>query len=92
MPIRSPAADPRLAANTDPNYFGWDRRCPDSSGSFTPLITCNTRYDEWVQEFSQYVAGNNLPTECQRLSTTSSIPPPTRARGDRQPVANMSLP
>jgi YVTN family beta-propeller protein len=54
-------ADPRLAAGTDPNYYGWDLRCPDSSGTFTPLMTCNTRYDEWAREFSGYVAGNDLP-------------------------------
>jgi hypothetical protein len=55
-------ADPRLAANTDPNYYGWDLRCPDGSGTFTPLMTCNTRYDEWLREFNQYVADNNLPS------------------------------
>ena len=54
-------ADPRLAASTDPNYYGWDLRCPDSSGTFTPLMTCNTRYDEWAREFSQYVKNNDLP-------------------------------
>ena len=56
------AADPRLQANTDPNYYGWDLKCPDSSGTFTPLMTCNTRYDEWNNEFQQYVANNNLPS------------------------------
>jgi hypothetical protein len=55
-------ADPRLQANTDPNYYGWDLRCPDSSGTFKPLMTCNTRYDEWLREFNGYVAGNNLPS------------------------------
>lgn len=55
-------ADPRLAASTDPNYYGWDLRCPDSSGTFTPLTTCNTRYDEWAREFSQYVQHDSLPS------------------------------
>jgi YVTN family beta-propeller protein len=55
-------ADPRLAASTDPNYYGWDLRCPDSSGTFKPLMTCNTRYDEWAREFNSYVANNNLPS------------------------------
>jgi YVTN family beta-propeller protein len=54
--------DPRLAANTDPNYYGWDLRCPDSAGTFTPKMTCNTRVDEWLREFNQNVAANNLPT------------------------------
>jgi YVTN family beta-propeller protein len=56
------AADPRLAANTDPNYYGWDLKCPDSAGTFTPLMTCNPRYNEWNREFQQYVANNNLPS------------------------------
>jgi hypothetical protein len=55
-------ADPRLAASTDPAYYGWDLRCPDSSGTFTPRMTCNTRYDEWAREFSGYVANNDLPS------------------------------
>lgn len=55
-------ADPRLVANTDPNYFGWDLKCPDSSGTFKPMMTCNTRYDEWNREFQQYVANDNLPS------------------------------
>jgi hypothetical protein len=54
-------ADPRLAASTDPGYYGWDLRCPDSSGTFRPLMTCNTRYDEWAREFSRYQADNDLP-------------------------------
>jgi hypothetical protein len=56
------APDPRLVANTDPNYFGWDLKCPDSSGTFTPMMTCNTRYDEWNREFQGYVANNDLPS------------------------------
>jgi YVTN family beta-propeller protein len=55
-------ADPRLAANTDPNFYGWDMKCPDSAGTFTPLMTCNTRIDEWQKEFDGYVANDNLPT------------------------------
>lgn len=54
-------ADPRLQASTDPNYYGWDLKCPDSSGTFTPMTTCNTRVDEWQREFNSYVANNNLP-------------------------------
>jgi YVTN family beta-propeller protein len=57
----SAPADPRLVANTDPTYYGWDLQCPDSSGTFKPLTTCNTRIDEWQREFNQYVAGNSLP-------------------------------
>ncbi len=53
--------DPRLAANTDPNYYGWDLRCPDSSSTFTPLMSCNPRIDEWDREFKGYVAHGNLP-------------------------------
>lgn len=54
-------ADPRLAAHTDPDYYGWDLRCPDSSGTFTPLTTCNTRYDEWAREFAGYQRRGDLP-------------------------------
>jgi YVTN family beta-propeller protein len=54
--------DPRLVANTDPNYYGWDLKCPDSSGTFTPLMTCNTRYDEWNREYQQYAANGDLPS------------------------------
>jgi hypothetical protein len=53
--------DPRLAANTDPAYYGWDLNCPDSSGTFTPRMQCNPRIDEWQREFAQYVKKGNLP-------------------------------
>jgi len=54
-------ADPRLAANTDPNYYGWDLRCPDSSGTFTPKMTCTPRVDEWLTQFNQYATDNDMP-------------------------------
>jgi len=60
--IGASTPDPWLVANSDPDYYGWDLKCPDSSGTFTPMMTCNTRYDEWNREFQQYVAHGNLPT------------------------------
>src|SRR6266567_1058279 len=54
-------ADPRLAANTDPNYYGWDLRCPDSSGTLTPKMTCTPRVDYWLTQFNQYVRNNDMP-------------------------------
>lgn len=56
------APDPRLVANSDPNFYGWDLKCPDSAGTFTPETRCNTRIDEWKREFAGYEAHNNLPT------------------------------
>ncbi|GDY31766.1 bifunctional YncE family protein/alkaline phosphatase family protein [Gandjariella thermophila] len=75
--------DPRLVANTDPNFYGWDLKCPDSSGTFTPRTACNTRIDEWQREFQQYEAKGNLPAvEFLRLgndhtqNTTPGYPTP----------------
>lgn len=58
------AADPRLEANTDPNYMGFDPNCPDSAntiGSFGSECL-SPRIDEWQREFAGYVANDNLPT------------------------------
>jgi YVTN family beta-propeller protein len=54
--------DPRLAANTDPNFWGWDLTVPDMTGTFTTTKPAPSRYDAWKHEFTQYVANNNLPT------------------------------
>jgi YVTN family beta-propeller protein len=77
-------ADPRLAAHTDPNYYGWDLTCPDSSGTFTPMTSCTARIDEWRNEFRGYLANDNLPTvELVRLpndhtaTTTPGYPTPS---------------
>ncbi len=56
------APDPKLVSNTDPNFYGWDMKCPDSAGTFKPQMQCNTRIDEWKKEFADYEAHNNLPT------------------------------
>ena len=58
------AADPRLDANTDHTFRGFDMACPDSAGTFTPLkATCGTpRIDEWLREFSAYETSDSLPT------------------------------
>jgi YVTN family beta-propeller protein len=57
------ADDPRLDANTDHAFRGYDLACPDSPDTFTPRKACGTaRYAEWKREFDQYVAGGNLPT------------------------------
>lgn len=58
------AADPRLDANTDPNYMGFNFNCPDSGNSFAPQGSecMSPRIDEWKREFAGYVANGNLPT------------------------------
>jgi YVTN family beta-propeller protein len=58
------ASDPRLDANTDHSFRGYDLSCPDSSGTFTPRkATCGTpRIDEWLREFTAYEAAGTLPT------------------------------
>ncbi|MBS2963614.1 bifunctional YncE family protein/alkaline phosphatase family protein [Actinocrinis puniceicyclus] len=53
--------DPRLAANTDPHFYGWDLAVPDSSGTFAGPNEAHARIDEWQKEFSQYVANGDLP-------------------------------
>ena len=54
--------DPRLVANDDAAFWGYDLHCPDSSGTFTPLGPCGApRVDEWLREFTEHVANRNLP-------------------------------
>ena len=59
-------ADPRLAAIDDPSYNGYDLKCPDSAGTFTPAASANCgtpRVDEWLKEFDHYTQdGQDLPT------------------------------
>ena len=57
------AADPKLNANTNHSFRGFDLGCADSAGSFTQAATCGTpRVDEWLKEFNGYVASNSMPT------------------------------
>lgn len=60
---RSSADDPVLAANTDPEFRGYNLACPDSPGSFPPrAATCGPpRVSEWLREFGQYERDGNLP-------------------------------
>jgi DNA-binding beta-propeller fold protein YncE len=53
--------EPRLAANTDLNFEGYDLSKPDS---YSDLLgaTQPTRIGEWLKEFNQYEANGNLPT------------------------------
>ncbi len=85
------AADPVLNANTDHNFRGFDLNCPENPDTFAPLsATCGTpRFTEWLKEFNQYVAGNNLPTvEFVRLpndhnaGTTPGRPTPAAYTAD----------
>jgi hypothetical protein len=85
------AADPRLEANTDPAYRGFDLNCPDSANSFTPQsASCGpARITEWQREFASYVAGNNLPTVAfvrlpndHTSGTAPGRPTPTAYVGD----------
>ena len=58
------AKDPRLDANTDHAYRGFDLACPDNPDTFAPLsTTCGTpRMTEWLREFQGYVSSGTLPT------------------------------
>jgi len=58
------AHDPVLNAQTDHGYRGFDLNCPDSSGTFPPLVTsCGTaRVDEWTRDFLANVAAHTVPT------------------------------
>ncbi len=58
------AADPKLEANTDHAFRGFDLACPSNADTFAPRRSdCGTpRFDEWKREFDQYVRNGNLPT------------------------------
>src|SRR5262249_14013127 len=55
------STEPKLLPNTDLNFQGFDLSKPDSFAAlFGPAQ--RPRIDEWLKDFNQYVAGNNLPT------------------------------
>jgi YVTN family beta-propeller protein len=57
--------DPRLAANTDPRYNGYDLAVPDSvdpAASYDYSTGKGPRIGEWRTEFDSYVRDGNLPT------------------------------
>jgi YVTN family beta-propeller protein len=64
--------EPRLAANTDMNFNGYDLTKPDSFADMfanvinprtgKPYGNQSTRIDEWLKEFQQYETNSNLPT------------------------------
>jgi phospholipase C len=58
------ATDPRLDANTDHSFRGFDMSCPSNHDTFTPLKpTCGTpRIDAWLDEFQGYEKSGKLPT------------------------------
>jgi len=85
------AGDPRLNANTDHAYRGFDLNCPDSANSLAPQsAACGApRITEWSKEFSGFVQNDNLPTvEFVRLpndhtsSTAPGKPTPRAYVGD----------
>jgi YVTN family beta-propeller protein len=51
LPAQVFPTEPRLASHTDPNFAALDL-----------TITDNSRVDEWVREFGQFVANGQLPT------------------------------
>jgi YVTN family beta-propeller protein len=55
------STEPRLAANTDLNFAGFDLTQADASTSPDFLGGGPTRYDAWLSEFRQYVATDSLP-------------------------------
>jgi YVTN family beta-propeller protein len=75
--------EPRLAANTDLNFAGYDLSKPDSIPDLiTTGVNQPTRIAEWLKEFANYEATNTLPTvEFVRLpndhTATNAIGAPT---------------
>ena len=68
------AADPRLVANTDPNFYGFDLNCPDAPGTWAPRDGCTPRYTSWLAEFQDYVKHSDLPAvELLRLPNDHTI-------------------
>jgi hypothetical protein len=59
----NPSTEPRLLANTDLNYAGYDLRKPDSIPDLiTTGVNQPTRIAEWTKEFNQYETNGNLPS------------------------------
>ena len=59
----NPSTEPRLLANTDLNYAGYDLTKPDSIPDLiTTGVNQPTRIAEWLKEFNQYETNGNLPT------------------------------
>ncbi|MBV8234573.1 MAG: bifunctional YncE family protein/alkaline phosphatase family protein, partial [Acidimicrobiia bacterium] len=55
--------EPRLAANTDLNYAGFDLSKPDSIPDLIQTgVNQPTRIAEWLKEFNSYEANGDLPT------------------------------
>jgi YVTN family beta-propeller protein len=75
--------EPRLAANTDLNFAGYDLSKPDSIPDLIQTgVNQPTRIGEWLKEFANYEANGNLPTvEFVRLpndhTATNTIGAPT---------------
>jgi len=55
------STEPRLAANTDLNFAGFDLTQADASTNPDFLGGGPTRYDAWLSEFQHYVATDSLP-------------------------------
>jgi YVTN family beta-propeller protein len=55
------STEPRLAANTDLNFQGFDLSKPDSDPTLLGPAQ-PTRIAEWLKEFNNYVATGTLPT------------------------------
>jgi YVTN family beta-propeller protein len=59
----NPSTEPRLAANTDLAFAGYDLRKPDSIPDLIKTgVNQPTRIGEWLKEFNQYEMNGNLPT------------------------------
>ena len=75
--------EPRLAANTDLNFAGYDLRKPDSIPDLIQTgVNQPTRIAEWLNEFNNYEANDTLPTvEFVRLpndhTATDTVGSPT---------------
>jgi YVTN family beta-propeller protein len=79
----NPSTEPRLAANTDLAFAGYDLRKPDSIPDLIKTgVNQPTRIGEWLKEFNTYETNGTLPTvEFVRLpndhTATNTIGAPT---------------
>jgi YVTN family beta-propeller protein len=86
------STEPRLAANTDLNFAGFDTTQPDASTNPDFLGGGPTRYDAWLSEFQHYVATDSLPAvEFVRLPNDHTVGALAGAPTPRAYVADNDL-
>ena len=88
--VAADRTEPRLAANTDLNFAGYDLKKPDSIPDLIQTgVNQPTRIAEWLKEFNNYEANGTLPTvEFVRLPNdhTATDTVGRRPRGPTSPT------